>query len=152
MSWTWNCRLDPPVMTHKICFRGRNGWILKVALARAQDCRSRNLSSPLRGPRVQVGRKNMKSAAFSLCKGLSLNLFRRPKSSQDDEEKRQRYPQKPGRQIGSNSLHRCPFWSIWSKIEGSGLPGDSINYQGHLLSQKRTPMIVLVLLSRTPCC
>ena len=31
--------------------------------------------------------------------------------------------------------HRCPFWLIWSK---NGLPGGSINYQGHLFPKTDT--------------
>ena len=32
--------------------------------------------------------------------------------------------------------HRCPLWLIWLNNRGPGLPGGSINYQGHLFFQK----------------
>ena len=45
--------------------------------------------------RYKYGLKKQ-ARAFSLCKGPSLNLFRRPKPLQTDtEEKKHRYPQKP---------------------------------------------------------
>ena len=38
-------------------------------------------------------------------------------------------------------LHRCPFWWFCRKIDGPGLPGDFINYQGTpSISSKRTAM------------
>ena len=37
--------------------------------------------------------------------------------------------------------HLGPPQTKTRKIEGPGLPGASINYQGHLFSTKRTPMI-----------
>ena len=64
------------------------------------------------------------------CLGLGMAQHRR---AADGPQRATR-----GQHLHANNTHRCPFWLVCLKIEGPGLPGGSIFYQGHLFSQKDT--------------